>query len=437
MNWPWHHKHLQRQVWLLHHGGTWSLRALFCHLGVCVVDSVRDQLTCRLLTLTVTCRAPAGVRDIMSSFGGYYTRQEQEDAMTARIDNPNRVGSGFINLGPMQRQPPASSTNWQTGSLLGGGGGGVGAPAPPGVSDIWNNTPQLPPPPRAPQQPAPPLGAPPGMAGRYGSADPTGMGLGFQNLNMDSAAPSAAMQGQPYRVGLGVGHYGMGLGDVHGHVVPPPPADPAPLLMNLLHTPAPTAPSAGLAAGFAMGNGGQPTSQPFANPPMPQAPPVQLQGNGMHPSPFSPGSFAPSVAQAPRQPPAGPPRVLSSAADYAAAAQIYKPPVPARNASVATVSVSRQPEASKAQPAQTTKEEWECPRCTFLNNIALRECEMCAFERTGREEAPASRSEDDGWRPASSAVRRPASVPANPALPGKSKAQSKNEKRRAKKRGDH
>jgi hypothetical protein len=372
----------------------------------------------------------------MSSYGGYYTRQEQEDAMTARIDNPNRVGSGFINLGPMQRQPQAASTNWQTSSLLGGGGGGTAAP--PGVSDIWNNTPQPPPAPRLPQHPVPPVGAPPGMAGRYGAADQASLGLGFAGLNLDSAAPSAAMHGQPYHAGLGVGHFGMSLGDVHGRVVPPPPSAPAPSLMNLLHTPAPTAPSAGLSPGFSMGmgNGGQPTSQPFANPPMPQGPPVQLQANGMHSSPFAPGSFAPPVTQPPPRPPAGPPRVLSSAADYAAAAQVYKPPVPARNASVAAVSVSRQPEASKAQPTQPMKEEWECPRCTFLNNMALRECEMCAFERMGRDEAPASRSEEDGWHTASSAVRRPAPVPTNPALPGKSKAQSKNEKRRAKKRGD-
>jgi hypothetical protein len=358
--------------------------------------------------------------------------------MAARIDNPNRVGSGFINLGPMQRQPQAASANWQTGSLLGGGGGGsVGATAPPGVSDIWNITPQPQPPVRAPQQPAPPLGALPGMAGIYGAADQTRLGLAFQNLNLDAAAPSAAMQAQTYCAGLGVGHFGMGLGDVHGRVVPPQAAAPAPSLMNLLHTSAPTVPSAGLTPGFATGNGSQPTRQPFANPPMPQAPPVQLQSNGMHPPSFSPASFAPPVARPPRQLPAAPPRVLSSAADYAAAAQTYKPPVPARNASIAVDSVSRQPEASKAQSAQPTKEEWECPRCTFLNNIALRECEMCAFERIGREEAPASRSEDDGWLTASSAVRRLAPVPVNPALPGKSKAQSKNEKRRAKKRGDH
>ena len=36
------------------------------------------------------------------SYNGFYTRQEQEDAQATQITNPNRVGSGFINLGPQQ-----------------------------------------------------------------------------------------------------------------------------------------------------------------------------------------------------------------------------------------------------------------------------------------------------------------------------------------------
>ena len=36
-------------------------------------------------------------------YGGFYSKQEQEDVLTTQITNPNRVGSGFINLGPQQR----------------------------------------------------------------------------------------------------------------------------------------------------------------------------------------------------------------------------------------------------------------------------------------------------------------------------------------------
>jgi len=366
----------------------------------------------------------------MAAYGGYYTRQEQEDAMAARIDNPNRVGSGFINLGPQQRAPAVANTNWQTGSLL-GGGPGVAHAAPPGVSDIWNNAPQPPqPPPRAPPPPAP-MGMPPGMgAGGFGrtAAEQANLGLGFENLSMGGGAGSA---GAPYPGALGVGL---------GEVPPRAPAPQAAALMSLLQTPTPNPTPAALNSAFTMGNGGH-SSRAFANPAIPQAvPPVQqLQPNGVHSAAFPAGAFAPPVAQQVTRPQPGPPRNLHSAADYAAAAQTYKPPVPPRNSSQAVVSVSRVPEASKSQPSQPAKEEWECPRCTFLNNIALRECEMCGFERVGKDEAPAqSRSEDDGWRTATPAVRKSAPVPnQSNSQPGKSKAQSKNEKRRAKKRGDH
>ncbi|WP_274961606.1 hypothetical protein [Thioclava electrotropha] len=61
-------------------------------------------------------------------YGGFYTRQEQEDANASRLEhNPNRVGTGhagFINFGPQTRsvQPAA---NWQTSGLIGGGGYGT------------------------------------------------------------------------------------------------------------------------------------------------------------------------------------------------------------------------------------------------------------------------------------------------------------------------
>ena len=63
-------------------------------------------------------------------YGGFYTRQEQEDANASRLEhNPNRVGTehaGFINFGPQTRsvQPAA---NWQTSGLIGGGGTSAGA----------------------------------------------------------------------------------------------------------------------------------------------------------------------------------------------------------------------------------------------------------------------------------------------------------------------
>ena len=100
-------------------------------------------------------------------FGGYYTRQEQEDAAVTQISNPNRVGSGFINLGPMTRNAPQQTANWQT--------GGTAAPPPASMSDIWNAAPPAkPPPPRptaggglAPQMPPPPSSFSQGAGGAF------------------------------------------------------------------------------------------------------------------------------------------------------------------------------------------------------------------------------------------------------------------------------
>jgi len=122
-----------------------------------------------------------------------------------------------------------------------------------------------------------------------------------------------------------------------------------------------------------------------------------------------------------------------------AAAVNYKPPPQPRVASAMVASsVSRKPEStSKSTPQQTVpKEEWECPRCTFLNNSALRECEMCGFARPGAvssRDHPAG--DDDGWRTANTTARKSAPLPSSDTS-GKSKTQNKNEKRRAKKRGD-
>jgi len=76
----------------------------------------------------------------MALYNGFYTRQQQEDAFVTHISNPNRVGSGFINLGP-QKRFASPTTSWQ----LGGG------PPPLPFTDIRNtprpssNGPQPPP----------------------------------------------------------------------------------------------------------------------------------------------------------------------------------------------------------------------------------------------------------------------------------------------------
>ena len=128
------------------------------------------------------------------------------------------------------------------------------------------------------------------------------------------------------------------------------------------------------------------------------------------------------------------PKALSSASDYANAAVNYKPP-PTR-AVISAASISRKPEISAKMTSQPSapKEQWECPRCTFLNNSALWECEMCGFERAGKEEPSAPPAEDAGWAVATNSVRKSAAVSDDFLAAGKSKAQNKNEKRRAKKR---
>jgi len=77
------------------------------------------------------------------AYNSFYTRQAQEDALVTQITNPNRVGSGFINLGP-QKRFAESTANWQ----LGGGGA-----APKPFTDIQNaprpSSNGLPPPPVA------------------------------------------------------------------------------------------------------------------------------------------------------------------------------------------------------------------------------------------------------------------------------------------------
>jgi len=275
-------------------------------------------------------------------------------------------------------------------------------------------------PPMNGQQPG---GGFPGMTSMPNSGFPTG-------LNPVSAMSAAAMSAPPAGVQQA---FANGLG---GPAAMPSGA-PGQSLMGLLQTPA------GNAGAFApLGNGvaacGSRTQAAFA----PPAPQCQLQQNShiSGSNAFAPpnhGAFAQSNSrgQPMQNRQAAAPRALSSASDYANAAVNYKPP-PTRAVQASSTSISRKPEISSKmtpQPASAPREEWECPRCTFLNNAALRECEMCAFEHAVEEPASDVPAEDAGWAVATNSVRK--SVPvASDSLAGKSKAQNKNEKRRAKKR---
>ena len=428
-------------------------------------------------------------------YGGFYTRQEQEDANASRLEhNPNRVGTGhagFINFGPQTRsvQPAA---NWQTSGLIGGGGTSAGA-APAQMSQIWN-TPAAPP--GVPQQPrAPPPAAgrgggmppgvsmPPGVGGPRPAAFPGAADAGkmpdsnmsalFAQLGIDSAAAAPPVS-NPFAGGVGgAGAYG-GLNNVgamggsgvepnflNGVSQPTGGASQAQAaqLMSLLQTPTGVGGGA-MGNAFAMGNGVPPSAgrgQAF-NPGVPPSVPQLPMNGGSHAAAFAPqnaygGGGRPGAGGAPPRPggPSAPPRNLSSTADYAAAAQSWKPPT--GTAKAAATSISRKPETQKASAATTAaaapQADWECSRCTFLNNAALWECEMCGSERPGKQAQPAvaaaaaaipgraPAAQDDGWQTAGNAVRKAApSASAEAAANAKSKAQAKNEKRRAKKRGD-
>lgn len=401
----------------------------------------------------------------MSAYQRFYTEQEREDALAARIDNPNRVGTGFINLGPMERQSTAA--NWQTSSLLGGG-----AAAPPNVSEIWKQPAAPVPPPQQRVQPPPP--PPPqlvqsqmGMQQAFAPPvqPPKEVGAIFQSLSIDAPSQPTCHQS----AFLGGGGSGAPFGCMNSvnkltaTSVQQPFMNGAPAatqqqqqtqsLMSLLHTPAT---SATLNPVFALGNGTVPQAacttraQAAFSHPVPPAPHCQLP-SGAHSNAFASSAFAPSTSRQPPPPPPPPPqpKALQSPADYAAAALTWKPPVATSRggqaSSAAPHSVARKPEKSKAPPQAppAAKEEWECPRCTFLNNRLLNECEMCGSERPGGKaaEQPSSSvreqgESEEGWRTALSAAARKATPASGAAVSGKSKAQAKNEKRRAKKRGE-
>ena len=218
--------------------------------------------------------------------------------------------------------------------------------------------------------------------------------------------------------------------------------------MGMLHNSPP--PAANLNTFQALGNGSVSSRMQAAF----TAPANHQQYNlGPQPNTFATGSNAFNSHPPARKPAVAvpsAPKTLQSAADYAAAAQQYKPP--ARGPQTASAaSVSRKAETGTGQAAPNVRgtaaepraQEWECRRCTFLNNGSLWECEMCGFERPGKLEHQAAMaaqsvaSQEAGWQTASQ-QRRPAQAnPTGPVVPtGKSKAQSKNEKRRAKKRAD-
>lgn len=268
-------------------------------------------------------------------------------------------------------------------------------------------------------------------------------------LNPVTAMSAAAVQ-QPFvNGGLGV----PGVQPVPHVSVPPPPQQqqaPPQSLMSLLQPPQATSSVLNSSAFAPLGNGTVPQAAcasraqaAFSNP-GPAAPQCQLPQHGVisGAQPFAPShhhnAFAPPAGRGGALPQRAaqivPPKALSTASDYASAAVNYKAP-PTR---ASMTSISRKPEIS-AKPMSTPpaqKEEWECPRCTFLNNSALWECEMCGFERAGKSTVPSEPPEDAGWHTASRAPSKSTPAPGSLQQTGKSKAQSKNEKRRAKKRGD-
>lgn len=415
-------------------------------------------------------------------YGGFYSKQEQEDVMTTQITNPNRVGSGFINLGPQQRYAaPQQAANWQTGPQIGMPGGG----APQQVAQIWDAPaapPKAPPPPARPppqafagqqgggafpgQGPPPPQGGVNELFNSFGidpnqqaraAAQAAAKAPPFVPPASMTMPPAPASVQQPFMNGGGVGvpQPGPSLMSMLGGAgpAPPPPQGLNPQFSNLAN--GSMAPPANR-----MGQGGPFAAMPPVNAMPPQAPQNNAgppygnnyhQGGGNHLGNHN-NFRAQAQAQAPAPPPA--PKTLSSAADYAAAAQQYKPPVAARTSSGPTVSISRKAEsqavASANAPRGTTpraaeqREEWECARCTFLNNGSLWECEMCGGERPGKQEHAAAatrevhRPASEGWQTASKDRKQSgAAAAANAsATSGKSKAQSKNEKRRAKKRNE-
>lgn len=390
-----------------------------------------------------------------------------------QISNPNRTATGFINLGPQIRNAPTSAANWQTQGMI-GGGRGSGA-APQAVSEIWN-APKAPPRPpgglAGAQMPTPPAGfsQPPGNFGAPNSdatRDVSGLFNSFtiDSVNQVRAQAQAQVQAQAAQAKIAAqaqaqaqsaSYHGLGGGGPQAAFMnnngrapaAPTPSQPGPSLMSMINNRPP--PSA--VPPYPLGNGSVPNPQAArahaAFPGSGLTPQCSLQ-SGVPSSAFGGnGGNSFGAASASRTVPPNAPKTLSSTADYAAAAQQYKPPTAPRGSSNGNAqSVSRKPESAGsgratggvlASSRSEAPQEWECRRCTFLNNGSLWECEMCGFERPGKSEssevaaASQSRSQDSGWQTASKRVP----VAAAAATGNKPKAQNKNEKRRAKKRSD-
>lgn len=372
----------------------------------------------------------------------FYTRQEQDDILASQITNPNRVGSGFINLGPQQRFAQGPAANWQTSSLVGGPQQEDGArgmmPPQPAAAPIFAQQ-------QAMKTPVAPFAAP--GTGLPVAPDPH-VGSLFNAFSMGAAGnshvPPAPVQ----------------------HSLQPPVATPSfsstPAVPGGMRTmpPAmqqhPTHASAPFQSG--LGNGSVPRMMPASFSPLDQPP--QMLHAQVNVPPNALGA-PPSARMAAPAAPAPVPKKLQSAADYAAAAQQYKPPS-STNTSASAASITRKAESMSlgssrggaSEPASAgggrganaaagaRAADWACSRCTFLNNASLRECDMCGFQRPDRPDdaqptpQPAAHGQgaaahDAGWQTASQ-QRRPAQ--AQQGAQGKSKAQAKNEKRRAKKR---
>ena len=87
----------------------------------------QSSLPCQRCVAGAACRTRSACcvcarsRQRPMSYGGFYTRQEEQDALASRIEpNPNRVGSGFINFGEQvrQQQPAAKCVAGPSGVLV-------------------------------------------------------------------------------------------------------------------------------------------------------------------------------------------------------------------------------------------------------------------------------------------------------------------------------
>lgn len=433
----------------------------------------------------------------------FYTRQEQIDAQTtARHDNVNMVGSGFINFGAMERLPAseALASNWQFAGgaagaqqpLVGAGAFGLplasggaewavppvprAAPVPPSAADRssnWRDRNRFAADPNAgtlDSFAAPSQGLDPAYNSGLVGGGQMGMGLGLgqplgqsaplnahmQALSLGGGAPvmsampiaSAAFpsaltvlpqssadampgcyMGVPAAPLGGCGaSYGGPVGAADSALSSAMSALPAPRhLSELYHQPFVQAP-------VANGLGGVPPGAALR----PQVPADARRGGGYGGAAAAAGGMPPKASPAAQaakvpaahayaQPSAPEPKKPLTQEDYAAAARAWKPPK--ASTVLVTPSASKVEAAAKGQASkQSGPKEWSCKHCSFINDGHERFCEMCKFDRVGGD---ATHGHDDGWSTGARAAK--GSGPSEQQGPPKSRAQAKNEKRRAKK----